>query len=630
MSTKSAMTMGSGLDSDESLGVKIKRELPALGISILMHCLIILPLAFITYAPAFQQVLNTIIVVEDLSEEEFVENTSVLDQIGTDGKFDQLTATQQAATEVGQNQHEQAEEKLEEELLTATEPSADVIEEPNESELLDTVDTKGTTENAGGVEGAIDRLTLEIAASLREGKTLVCWVFDVSPSLSKRRDVIADRFDNVYRQLGLMEIEADKSLKTTVSAFGSQTTFVTPEPVDDVKDVVGAIRKIKPDPSGDENVFSAVLATAKKWSSYRTKQNRKMMIIVVTDEAGTDQAGIEEAISYTKRYGIRCFVVGNAAPFGRRVVKTEWELEDGSVVMAEMDQGPESIYPEMLQMPFWAANGSNVQNMSSSYGPYGLTRLCAETNGLYFISADTPGPRFDHEVMRNYQPDYIPIKIFDQKVRKNLTKAALLNASLLTWSDGMPIPQLGFNAPNDTELRQQITNAQMPIARLDAQLMQLEEVLKVGEKSRPQVAEPRWRAAYDLAMGRVLAMRVRAFGYNSMLAEMKSTPLSFTKPDSNFWQLNPSPEITSGPQVGKLAKQAKEYLTRVIDEHPGTPWAMLAELEMGQPLGWEWQENKVATQAEMEAERKNNPRFEEEEKKRMERSRQLSKPPIKI
>ncbi|MDA0832397.1 MAG: VWA domain-containing protein [Planctomycetota bacterium] len=630
MSTKSAMSSPSDLLPNQFGGLKLKREMPAWMISVLMHAAVLVVLALITHATGLNEQINILTVVEDLEEPEFIANTSVLDQIGTDGNSLQITEAQQSATEMGQEQHEQAEQELEDELLAADIPVTNMIVEPNEADLQEEVDTTGTTENVGGVEGAIDRLTLEIAASLREGKTLVCWVFDVSPSLSKRREVIADRFENVYKQLGLLEVQADKSLKTAVAAFGAQTTFVTPDPVDDVKDVVSAIRKISPDTSGDENVFSAVSAVAKKWSNYRTKQNRKMMIIVVTDEAGSDQGAMEEAINYTKRYGIRCYVVGNAAPFGRRVVRTEWELDNGDIVMAEMDQGPESIFPERLQLPFWASNGSDLEKMSSAFGPYALTRLCAETNGLYFVSADTPGPRFDHEVMRGYQPDYLPVKTFDQRVRKDPTKSALLNASLLTWSDDVPNPQLGFEAPNDTELRQQITNAQMPIARLEARLMELSNVLEMGEKTRPQVRESRWRAGYDLAMGRVLAMKVRAAGYNAMLAEMKSTPKSFENPDSNFWQLNPSQEITSGMSVGKLAKRATAYLTRVIDEHPGTPWARLAELELSQPLGWEWEERKVMTAAEREEERKNNPRFEEEERERMERARKLAKPPIKI
>jgi hypothetical protein len=32
------------------------------------------------------------------------------------------------------------------------------------------------------------------------------------------------------------------------------------------------------------------------------------------------------------------------------------------------------------------------------------------------------------------------------------------------------------------------------------------------------------------------------------------------------------------------------YLERVVAEHAGTPWALDAERELRQPLGWEWRE----------------------------------------
>ena len=40
----------------------------------------------------------------------------------------------------------------------------------------------------------------------------------------------------------------------------------------------------------------------------------------------------------------------------------------------------------------------------------------------------------------------------------------------------------------------------------------------------------------------------------------------------------------------KLAQQARQYLTRVVNEHAETPWALLAQHELDQPLGWKWTE----------------------------------------
>jgi hypothetical protein len=37
------------------------------------------------------------------------------------------------------------------------------------------------------------------------------------------------------------------------------------------------------------------------------------------------------------------------------------------------------------------------------------------------------------------------------------------------------------------------------------------------------------------------------------------------------------------------SQQAAADLQRVISEHPGTPWAVVAERELAVPPGWEWQ-----------------------------------------
>ncbi|HVT28460.1 MAG TPA: VWA domain-containing protein, partial [Lacipirellulaceae bacterium] len=32
------------------------------------------------------------------------------------------------------------------------------------------------------------------------------------------------------------------------------------------------------------------------------------------------------------------------------------------------------------------------------------------------------------------------------------------------------------------------------------------------------------------------------------------------------------------------------YLSRVVSDNKGTPWALVAERELREPLGWEWHE----------------------------------------
>ena len=76
-------------------------------------------------------------------------------------------------------------------------------------------------------------------------------------------------------------------------------------------------------------------------------------------------------------------------------------------------------------------------------------------------------------------------------------------------------------------------------------------------------------------MGRVMAAKVRAEGYNAMLATAKRG-LKFTNPKNNTWILQSADEFSTGSQLAKAGEQAKTYLDRVVKEHPDTPWSMLA------------------------------------------------------
>lgn len=605
-------------------------ETPPWVISCIVHVAVLFILYQITMTTFSdeEQVIDSSIVEEEINPEDFKFDPTIQDQMGADSQLNVLSPSKAAATEAGRDPQKDVVREVENELLAVQKPVTDQIPQPNQAEFVESVDTTGATEYTGGVEGAIDRLTYEIADSLRDNKTLVVWLFDASLSLKERREAIANRFENVYAQLGQLDVTTERALKTAVASYGNSTHLITPDPVDDVKDIVKAVHDIKPDETGKENVFQAVYTVTNKWKSYRTAMHRNMMIVIVTDERGDDYGktgeNMEQVIREVRRLGIRVYCVGNAAPFGREKGYVNWRYPDGATEKLPVDSGPETVAPERLRLGFWGTNGGDLENMSAGMGPWALTRLCAETNGLYLVSEESvDGPKFDPQIMREYAPDYRPIKFYEQQLASNKAKRALVNTAVNTHQTNTISPQLRFSAPNDNVLRQEITEAQKPAAVYDYRLNQMQMMLEEGENDREKLTTPRWRASYDLAMGRVLALRTRAYGYNIVLAEMKSTPKTFQNKDSNAWRLVPSKEITGGPQVRKIAKKAEEYLTRVIDEHQGTPWAMLAERELGTPMGWEWQEYRDASASGMNGNGNNNPNLlqlaEEEKKKQMQK-----------
>lgn len=475
-----------------------------------------------------------------------------------------------------------------------------------------------------GAEGAIDRITHEILMSLEERKTLVVWFFDQSGSLTRQRAAIKDRFDRIYKELGAIEASGneafkkhdDKPLLSSVVAFGSTVSLLTPKPTDSVADLKSVVGGIATDTTGTENTFTALLQAAKQFTNYRIPQGeasdpeRNVMLIVVTDEVGDDSSLLDTTVNYLRRYEMPVFVVGVPAPFGREKTMVKWvdpdPKFDQSAQWAEVSQGPESLRPERIKLSFSGVR-EDKQTVDSGFGPFALTRLCYETGGIYFAVHPNRNVRrevsrgeteafsahlthfFDPQVMRRYRPDYVSVTEYDRRLRANKARAALVTAAGASWVTKMESPQLRFVKRDEASFATELTDAQRQAAKLAPKLFGLYETLQVGEADRKKETSPRWQAGFDLAVGRVAATMARTEAYNGMLAQAK-TNLKFKDPKNNTWILKPADEITVGSQVEKLGKKAREYLERVVADHPGTPWAMMAQRELETPIGWKWEE----------------------------------------
>ncbi len=635
----------SSAPEEEVAGGALLDAVPAWAVSLLVHIGIIIIVAMISLPeiamPEFN--LTSSVETEEVQQAEYVIDTEPSESLGTKSDLNIASPSAAMAQETGLDNHREEVARIENVVVNAR-VQYETMATPNEAEMVENIDLTGTTEHAGGTDGAVDRITLEIASSLRQRKTLPVWLFDESISMESRRESITERFENIYRQLGLMDdIDTKDALKTGVIGFGKDVHVLVDEPSSEIEELTKAVKSIKSDETGIENVFAAIAQAIKVYGPVRKKMKANMMIIIVTDERGDDFGDkfsvLEEIVKRLSRDGIRVFVIGNTSPFGRQkgFVHIKRTLPNGEIDEYDdggADQGPESPLAEGLQLPFWTANAQSLERMSSGYGPYTLSRLCAETGGIFFIADDTTVKKWDPQIMRQYAPDYRPGTEYMRQLQGNLAKQSLVAAAQLAVTESVPIPQKAFQANNDAILREQITEAQKPLAVLDYFLQRVHTALEAGEKHRDKLDSDRWRASYDLAMGRVLAMRVRAFGYNAVLAEMKASPKKFEKSDSNQWILEPSEEINAGANVRRMNDKAIEYLERVVNEHPGTPWAFLAKMELSDPLGWKWKEGtmQIATMNGGNAQRQTQFAAEEDAARRqqqeMQRKKEASRPKI--
>jgi len=593
--------------NDQSLIWSLYDAVPAWGISLLLHACIFLLLLTITLPEILLPELNltSSFEKEEVQVAEYVIDSEPTEQLGSMSNLNIQGASAAIAQSKGLDNHREEIRRIENAITNPKIENIETLTMPSEAETIENIDLTGTTEHPGGTEGAVDRMTLEIAASLRQRRTLPVWLFDESISLEHRREEILARFENVYRQLGLMDdIDTKEALKTGVVGYGKDVHVLVEEPSSDIEELVKAVKTIKSDVSGVENVFTAINMALKQYAPMRRRMRANMMFIVVTDERGDDFGGdsygiLEDTVRKLSREGVRVYCIGNSSPFGRQkgYVHVKWTAPDGTEFeddLPDADQGPETPLAEGLQLPFWTANAKQLERMSSGYGPYTLSRLCAETGGIFFVADDTTVRKWDPQIMRQYAPDYRPGPEYRKQLQSNLAKQALIAAAQLAINEPVPVPQRAFQANNDNILREQITEAQKPLAVLDYFLQRVHAAIEVGEKHRDKLDTDRWRAQFDLAMGRILAMRVRAYGYNSLLAEMKSSPKRFEKEGSNQWTLQPSEQIGGGANVQKMHDKALLYLNRIIEEHPDTPWAFLAKIELSEPLGWEWRESQLA------------------------------------
>ena len=481
---------------------------------------------------------------------------------------------------------------------------------PNEvDQLIETVAGVNVGVAATGASGAIDRLSLEIARSLEDAPTTVCWVFDQSVSLAGQRQEIASRLKRVFRELSHdSQGDAPAGLTNLVLAYGQRFKFIVNKPTRVSSEVVEAIQGIEVDNSGVEKTFTAIRAAAERLSATRRVGRSNGMIVVFTDEVGDDQSLADQVATICRRLGVSVCVVGVPAPFGQRFIEMKYVEFDPTYASVEdwavVEQGPETLFPEAIQI---SENSLSNEAIDSGFGPFSLSKLCYQTGGVYIAVHANRNLRgrvpdratapmssriryfFDQELLRDYQPDYVSATKLRQKVASNAAKQSLITAAAATNLRPMVSPETVFPKKSEGELANLLSLAQRSAAVLQPRVDAIYSQLLRGLPDRERIEEERWKAGFDLAMGRILAMKVRTDAYNLMLARAKSG-MQFQRPKSDTWVLRPSDVVNVGSRTEKYADQAREYLRKVVEDHPGTPWAFLAKRELGQPLGYAWDE----------------------------------------
>jgi hypothetical protein len=484
----------------------------------------------------------------------------------------------------------------------------------------------------GGLQGsptagdAMDTILADIQKHVEQQPVLVIWMVDASLSLMEDRLRMAERIERFLHSGANGSIQ-NNSLQNGVVAFGQTVQEIVRPTVNGPK-VADAIRSIYVDQSGVENVFIAVQWAVRK---YGKRRDRKILLVLWTDESGDDTSLLEETIALCQKWHISVTTIGPTSVLGMQRGYQPFTLTSNEgeqyKLLLPVNRGPDTAFPERIMLPYWHDeklppwnfDGARMANRSvwyggpfregllSGVGPYSLTRLSLATRGKFLI-LNRPGEKtqFPVEKLQDYFPEYSSREDCLRTIQKSRLRAAIVAAVDDTYAASAQMyPILAFVAARTTsypfnvwtpyltpvEFRMQLKRllqSQVRLAISSSYVVEraLSRFTADGlEYEYRQESSKRWRAWYDVTLGRLLANSVRLTEYRLICEALLRGEILHTK--TNYIDLLPSHRFRGGQSSELRAMEAERLLWRCVEENSKTPWQYLAEWELKHGFGLE-------------------------------------------
>ena len=590
------------------------RGFGSVAVSMVVHVVIIVALAMVTLP---EETVRTIheVVASALEEEQDDLETFELEQdiLAAQEMTIEVVSSSPVAGALGEGAlGVSAEVAVDQKVMEAAE--ADVAEvgvdsialaPPSLSKLIDDIPIGAKGDPRAIVDDyqeAMSRLTREILLKLDRGPVLTIWCFDQSESMEDDQKEIRERINRVYTELGLNSNAAGGRLATAVTSYGADFLVHTREPTWNISEIQAAIDAVPTDPSGKEIMCQAIGRSIGQFRDYNRRTKRQMMLILVTDESGErddNDRYLEAAIAEAKASQCTVYTLGREAVFGYPYAYMRWQHpETKHIHWLPVDRGPETAFVEQLQ-----TNGFHRRHdaFASGFGPYEQTRIVRETNGIFFMLPSKEASivrgekrRYELEAMRTYRPDLRP-RIECLADRDN---AVLRHGLWQVINDLNPyneeaakiiVMQVHFSPDPQTFLRQARQQQQKAVIYLNYLARATAAVEQIAD-ARAKETDPRWMANYDLLHAQLVAYQARIYEYGARLEYFiqnpKLVPLQ-KAPNLTLvhWDVHVQPELVAEDTSRPYIEKANQLFQIVVDNHPGTPWAARAALEMRRGYG---------------------------------------------
>ena len=249
------------------LGGRLDIQLPAIVVSVLTHAVILILFGMIGYAASTdrnREILSDLVAVDldDFATLDETEVVAIEDTVATPTMASTAPVVAPLIVETPSGIAPADGPDLVPEQLTL----ANRMVLPTATRLDTSLTIRGQgAEHVDRVEGAVDRIAVEILRRLEKGRTLVVWAFDASGSLQDERGRLAKYIGEVYAHIDDLDtggLAEHDGLLTVVVSFGKDRKILA-EPTADVSAITRAINAVALDASGVENTFQTVAEIAR-------------------------------------------------------------------------------------------------------------------------------------------------------------------------------------------------------------------------------------------------------------------------------------------------------------------------------------------------------------------------------
>jgi len=432
--------------------------------------------------------------------------------------------------------------------------------------------------NSGTIADAMDSLAEHILKAITQRyDLLVVLLFDESRSLLEDRHIMMQKITRVTGDLKLKPEETER-LKWAVVSYGYKPTLWM-QPTSNMAELLQAIKQVKIDETGVENVCAAISLACKTLGPL----GRKMYLVVITDEEGDDthnEKAYTQALKNLQATNSRLFVFGRESLFQQQNA-FEWLRDSKGERVGPWfwaQRGVESCQQEFFTTDWLFNHHRTGRQVGAGFGCWSLSTLAEMTKGTFYILSEVSSA-YDENDLGKYRPEWVTPAEYAERTMKSKMRATLRRV-IDDWRKADPPPTLWQFDQLKKERDEAIARGEKALKFVEAAIPEM-EVLR-ARRAAEKYARERWQANYDLVLAELYKFRFMLRDYVAVLRETRTAGFPKPRPDQRFnhYRILYNTTLTqphTGARGTREWEQAKAAFDEIQKTYYGTPWAEAAK-----------------------------------------------------